>query len=220
MNAVEFRNRIIDLYDKDEHFVTWVCQELDKWAIQHQGALERARGNDKLASEFGSTDDYIAWLDANRKKTQPPEPILSLRRLPLPKKRRLSPGEQAVLIACFFNLNSEGRPALRASTRVANMFFEIECLDVEFKHLKSISDATFDWIWKSLPLRFRCHLSEPFNECESIIIQTLLKSGDLKGEDLAFKAGYGYDGHFKATLSSLRKRGVIDNRRNRGYFLK
>jgi hypothetical protein len=56
------------------------------------------------------------------------------------------------------------------------------------------------------------------NDSEAAILQALLESGPLLGEDLAAKAGYNYNSHFKGTLSSLRKRGIIDNTRP-GYSL-
>lgn len=57
------------------------------------------------------------------------------------------------------------------------------------------------------------------NECERNILQALNEYGDLKGEDLAARAGYDFTGHFKGTLSSLRKRELIANERGRGYYI-
>lgn len=50
------------------------------------------------------------------------------------------------------------------------------------------------------------------NESESNILEAL---GDrtMIGEELAAKAGYSFNGNFKATLSSLVKRGILDNMR-------
>jgi hypothetical protein len=57
------------------------------------------------------------------------------------------------------------------------------------------------------------------NDTENAIVQALGECGDLKGSDLAAKAGYTYDSHFKSVCSSLRKRRIIENTPGRGYHL-
>jgi hypothetical protein len=56
------------------------------------------------------------------------------------------------------------------------------------------------------------------NRTEKIIIEAL---GDtiLTVEELAIKSGYEVSGYFRHTLSSLRKRGILANKRP-GYYLK
>jgi len=56
------------------------------------------------------------------------------------------------------------------------------------------------------------------NETEKIIIQAL---GDktLTVEELAIKSGYEVSGYFRCILTSLRKRGILANKRP-GYYLK
>ena len=56
------------------------------------------------------------------------------------------------------------------------------------------------------------------NETEKIIIQAL---GDktLTVEELAIKSGYEVSGYFRCILTSLRKRGILGNKRP-GYYLK
>lgn len=54
-------------------------------------------------------------------------------------------------------------------------------------------------------------------DTESNIIEALGKQ-TIIGEVLAVKAGYPYNSNFKATLSALRKRGIIGNK-SPGYFL-
>ena len=56
------------------------------------------------------------------------------------------------------------------------------------------------------------------NKTEKTIIEAL---GDqaLTVEELAVKAGYEVSGHFRHTISSLRKRGILANKQP-GYYLK
>ena len=56
------------------------------------------------------------------------------------------------------------------------------------------------------------------NRTEKIIIEAL---GDetLTVEELAIKSGYEVSGYFRRTLTSLRKRGILANKRP-GYYLK
>ena len=56
------------------------------------------------------------------------------------------------------------------------------------------------------------------NRTEKIIVEAL---GDdvLTVEELAVKAGYEVSGYFRRTLSSLRKRGILANKKP-GYYLK
>ena len=56
------------------------------------------------------------------------------------------------------------------------------------------------------------------NETEKIIIEAL---GDttLTVEELAVKSGYDVSGYFRNILTSLRKRGILGNKRP-GYYLK
>ena len=56
------------------------------------------------------------------------------------------------------------------------------------------------------------------NRTEKIIIEAL---GDttLTVEELAIKSGYEVSGYFRCTLTSLRKRGILANKRP-GYYLK
>ncbi len=56
------------------------------------------------------------------------------------------------------------------------------------------------------------------NRTEKIIIEAL---GDttLTVEELAIKSGYEVSGYFRRSLTSLRKRGVLGNKRP-GYYLK
>jgi hypothetical protein len=57
------------------------------------------------------------------------------------------------------------------------------------------------------------------NECEAAIVQALKEeNGSLRGEALAKKAGYKYNGHFKGTLSSLVKQGILTNNRSSGGY--
>lgn len=57
----------------------------------------------------------------------------------------------------------------------------------------------------------------PRTQREIDILQAL-ENDQLTGEKLAAKAGYSYDGYFKQILSSLKSRGMIDNKRT-GYFI-
>jgi hypothetical protein len=61
--------------------------------------------------------------------------------------------------------------------------------------------------------------AEQLNECEAAIIEVLTKTPNLKGWQLAGKAGYPNNSNFRGTLSSLVKRGLIKNVRNSGYQL-
>ncbi|MCP4257841.1 MAG: hypothetical protein GY774_09985 [Planctomycetes bacterium] len=56
------------------------------------------------------------------------------------------------------------------------------------------------------------------NRTEKIIIEAL---GDeiLTVEELAVKSGYEVSGHFRRTISSLRKRDILANKQP-GYYLK
>ena len=56
------------------------------------------------------------------------------------------------------------------------------------------------------------------NETENFIIEAL---GDttLTVEKLAVKSGYEVSGYFRGILTSLRKRGILGNKRP-GYYLK
>lgn len=58
----------------------------------------------------------------------------------------------------------------------------------------------------------------PLNQRESDMVEAL-GSGTMTGEELAARAGYEYDGHFKGVLASMRKRGIIGNKRPGGYFV-
>ena len=154
MNAIEFRNRIFELYDNDATFAPWVCGELDGWVGDIRKQYARMRLDDKLHSDFQSTGDYIAWLTANPHVTNQAEPVLQANRFPLPNDRQLSRREQAVVVTCLFNLHPEGRPKLRPSTPNAMLHVEIACYEVLFDHLESISDSTIALFWNRLAIRF------------------------------------------------------------------
>jgi hypothetical protein len=55
------------------------------------------------------------------------------------------------------------------------------------------------------------------NETERNIVEAI---GDsvLRGDKIAKLAGYPFNSNFKTTLSSLKKRGILDNK-GRGYFV-
>ncbi len=56
------------------------------------------------------------------------------------------------------------------------------------------------------------------NKTEKIIIEAL-GNETLTVEELAIKSGYEVSGYFRRTLTSLRKRGILANKRP-GYYLK
>jgi hypothetical protein len=58
----------------------------------------------------------------------------------------------------------------------------------------------------------------PMSQREIDIVEAL-GADAITGEELAVRAGYEYDGHFKGILSSMRKRGIIENKRPDGYFV-
>jgi hypothetical protein len=58
--------------------------------------------------------------------------------------------------------------------------------------------------------------SGPLSEMEKNIMEALGEQ-TMTGEDLAKHAGYEFSSHFRTTLTSLTKRGLIGNRRP-GYF--
>lgn len=57
------------------------------------------------------------------------------------------------------------------------------------------------------------------NDAEQNIIEAVGEKM-LIAEEVAKKAGYPCNSNFKSTLSSLRKRGILDNRFPKGYFLR
>ena len=56
-----------------------------------------------------------------------------------------------------------------------------------------------------------------WNETERSIIEAL-NGGTLTLEQLAAKAGYEVSGHFRRTVTSLSKRGILGNKRP-GYYV-
>ena len=56
------------------------------------------------------------------------------------------------------------------------------------------------------------------NEAEKTIIKAL-GNETLTVEELAVKSGYEVSGYFRSILTSLRKRGILGNKRP-GYYLK
>lgn len=57
------------------------------------------------------------------------------------------------------------------------------------------------------------------NGCEQNIVEALQEYGALKAESLASRSGYPNNSNFRSTLAAMRKRGVIENTRSKGYHL-
>jgi hypothetical protein len=182
MDAVEFRNKVIDLYDKSEEFGVWLSHELEQWAnYEHDARANNAKQN-FASSDFDSTNEYLDWLVKNVPAISL-EPILSPRRFPLPDRRRLVECEQAVVTACMFNLHPEGRPNIRPNSQVALMRFELMCLDVSFDHLSSISDASFDCFWGKIARRFP-KLDHAIADSQTKSLETIESPDDIVAREL------------------------------------
>lgn len=83
------------------------------------------------------------------------------------------------------------------------------------RHLECKKRAEKEQEHKAKPVEKRPEL----NDTEQNVIEAVGED-TLIAEELAKKAGYPCNSNFKSTLSSLRKRGILDNKFPKGYFLR